>query len=76
MVSSYDEMQGDAMDTEAHPSHNVPQATQHYAGDVIAFPQSLGTMASSIIGGTMNNIAQSSRTAMDRTNVTPIKKPK
>lgn len=35
MVNSYDNMMGDPMDPGDHPATNVPQATQHYAGDVV-----------------------------------------
>lgn len=35
MVNSYDEMMGDPMDPGDMASHNVPQATQHYAGDIL-----------------------------------------
>lgn len=34
---SYDSP-GSPMDPEDHPAHNVPQATQHYAGDVLPMP--------------------------------------
>lgn len=30
------------MDPSEHESHNIPQATEHYAGDVIPFPKSGG----------------------------------
>lgn len=35
MVNSYDDIMGEPMDVDTHPAHNVPQATQHYAGDVL-----------------------------------------
>lgn len=38
MVSSYDAMMGDIEDVDSHPSRNMPQATQHYAGDVVSLP--------------------------------------
>lgn len=38
MVNSYDDMQGDPMDPGDHPSTNMPQASQHYAGDVLPMP--------------------------------------
>lgn len=38
MVNSYDDMMGDATDPADHPATNMPQATQHYAGDVISLP--------------------------------------
>lgn len=38
MVNSYQDMMGDEQDPQDHPAHNVPQATQHYAGDVVQFP--------------------------------------
>lgn len=44
MVNSYDSMQGDPMDPGDHPNTNMPQATQHFAGDVlpIAGEKSMG----------------------------------
>lgn len=38
---SYPE-EGSPMDPSEHESHNIPQATEHYAGDVIPFPKSGG----------------------------------
>lgn len=38
MAYSNDEMMGSPMDPEDHPATNMPQATQHYAGDVISIP--------------------------------------
>lgn len=38
MVNSYDDMMGSPMDPEDHPAHDVPAATQHYAGDVLPMP--------------------------------------
>lgn len=35
MVNSYDDMMGSETDPSDHPATNVPQATQHYAGDVV-----------------------------------------
>lgn len=35
MVNSYDEMMGDEQDPRDHPAYNKPDATQHYAGDVV-----------------------------------------
>lgn len=35
MVNSYDDMQGSASDPSDMPVNTVPQATQHYAGDVV-----------------------------------------
>lgn len=38
MVNSYDDMMGDETDPQDHSAHNMPQATQHYAGDVLPMP--------------------------------------
>jgi len=38
MVNSYDDIMGEPMDVSTHPAHNVPNATQHYAGDVVDGP--------------------------------------
>lgn len=38
MVNSYDNLMGDEQDPGDHPAHNVPQASQHYAGDVLPMP--------------------------------------
>lgn len=38
MVNSYDDMMGDPQDPSDHPAANMPQATQHYAGDVLPMP--------------------------------------
>lgn len=38
MVSSYDRMMGSELDVDTHPSRNMPQATEHYAGDVVELP--------------------------------------
>lgn len=35
MAYSYDEMLGSESDPSDHDSHNMPQASQHYAGDVL-----------------------------------------
>lgn len=35
MSAQYDDMQGAAQDVQDHPAYNKPDATQHYAGDVI-----------------------------------------
>lgn len=34
MVNSYDDIMGEPMDVDTHPSRNMPQPTQQYAGDV------------------------------------------
>lgn len=49
MVNSYDDMQGDPMDPGDHPATQMPQATQHYAGDVLPMPgeRSMGSGATS-----------------------------
>ena len=38
MAHSYDDMQGDPTDSQDHVATNMPQANQHYAGDVITLP--------------------------------------
>lgn len=38
MVNSYDDMMGSAMDPADHEASSMPQATQHYAGDVLPIP--------------------------------------
>lgn len=45
MVNSYDDMMGSASDPADHPATDMPQATQHYAGDVLPIPgdRSMGT---------------------------------
>lgn len=35
---SYEDMMGSPMDPHNHPATDVPQATQHYAGDVLPMP--------------------------------------
>ncbi len=44
MVNSYESLMGQEQDPADHPAHSVPQATQHYAGDVlpIAGERSMG----------------------------------
>ncbi len=44
MANSYDDMMGSPQDPGDHEAANVPQATQHYAGDVLPIPgeQSMG----------------------------------
>jgi len=41
MAISYDDMQGSPMDPSDHSASNTPQATQHYAGDVLPIPGEL-----------------------------------
>lgn len=41
MSTSYEEIMGSPIDPGDHPATNVPQATQHYAGEVVDFPISL-----------------------------------
>lgn len=36
-------LEGTPMDVEDHPAYNKPNATEHYAGDVIRFPMSENT---------------------------------
>lgn len=38
MVNSYDDMMGSPMDPSEHEVANVPQATEHYAGEVSNLP--------------------------------------
>lgn len=44
MAYSYDEMMGGEQDPSGHDSTNMPQASHHYAGDVLPIPgdQSMG----------------------------------
>ena len=35
MTGSYDDMMGSPMDVKNHPANTVPNATQHYAGDLL-----------------------------------------
>lgn len=41
MIDSSFPSQGTPMDVTDHSAHNIPTATQHYAGDVLPFPSSL-----------------------------------
>lgn len=38
MVNSYEDMMGSEMNPTDHPAHDIPDATQHYAGDVLPIP--------------------------------------
>lgn len=38
MTGSYDDMQGTPMDPMDHPAYDKPDATVHYAGDVLPMP--------------------------------------
>lgn len=38
MVNSYDDIMGEPMDVDTHPAQSMPQATEHYAGDVLPMP--------------------------------------
>lgn len=73
MVNSYDDMQGTPMDVENHPAYDKPDATQHYAGDVLPLnaPQTgLGGAANQIRNqGTMRDIASKGSSAVDTTNL-------
>lgn len=78
MVSQYDDMQGDETNPREHPATNMPQASQHYAGDVIAMPMGMGQISNAIRGQTMNSLGSlDPKFPTDKTNVVPIpKKPK
>lgn len=71
--SSYDTMMGDIEDVDSHPSRNMPQATQHYAGEVISgnFPQSgLGGAANQVRNqGAMRDIAIKGSKSVDSNNL-------
>lgn len=55
MVNSYDDMAGgEPMNPVDHPSYNIPQATQHYAGDVIPLHPP-GTFSSNTQSGDVIN---------------------
>lgn len=59
MATQYDDMQGDEMDAKSHPANNVPQATEHYAGDVQPL-HPVGTFSRNTQGGDIiNGMAQS-----------------
>jgi hypothetical protein len=45
MTGSYEDMMGEETNPQDHPAHNVPQATQHYAGDVLPLPINPGPTA-------------------------------
>lgn len=38
MVNSYDDIMGEPMDVDTHPARSMPDATEHYAGDVMDGP--------------------------------------
>ena len=65
------------MQQEDHPAHNVPDATQQYAGDVLTpnFPQSgLGGAANQVRNqGSMRDIAEKGAKAVDPSNLTVFK---
>lgn len=77
MVSSYDDIMGEPMDVDTHPSRQMPQPTQQYAGDVISpnFPQSgLGGAANQVRNqGAMRDIADKGAKAVDTTNLKLIR---
>lgn len=54
MSNSYDELMGDATDPGDMQVSNVPQATQHYAGDVLPLHPP-GTFARNTQGGDVIN---------------------
>ena len=41
MATQYDEMMGSQSDPADHPATSMPQASQHYAGDVLPIPGEL-----------------------------------
>lgn len=43
MSIQYDDMQGSATDVQDHPAHDLPTATQHYAGDVLPMTGAKGS---------------------------------
>lgn len=51
MTGSYDEMMGSPSDPADHPATSMPQATQHYAGDVLPMPGERSMGSSSSIAG-------------------------
>lgn len=60
MSLSYDDMMGDEIDPTDHPANNMPQATQHYAGDVVplhpAGTFSRNTQSGDVINGMANQL--------------------
>lgn len=55
MSSQYDDMQGNPVDVQDHPTYDKPTATQHYAGDVLPLHPpgtfSRNTQAGDVING-------------------------
>jgi hypothetical protein len=53
MVSSYEDIMGTPMDVEDHSAYNKPDASQHYAGDVLPIPgeRSMGSGPTSQAAG-------------------------
>lgn len=58
MVNSYDDLMGTATDPEEHDAHNMPQATEHYAGDVIPLHPAGTFSHNTNVGDTINSIAK------------------
>lgn len=59
------------MDPADHPATNLPQATEHYAGDVVSFPTNKATVTPNLIGA-VNSLSM--RRGADTTNVTKLPK--
>lgn len=76
MVNSYDDMMGSEMDPSDHPATSMPQATQHYAGDVVPMPMASSTKFNALAGQASNLLGSLLKTPVDLSNVSPIKKPK
>lgn len=71
MTGSYEEMMGTEQDPADHPATNMPQATQHYAGDVLPLPVNMGA---GMLGQAKNNesikgIAAGGPKSVDTTNL-------
>lgn len=80
MVNSYDDMMGEPSDPEDHPANNMPQATQHYAGDVVPILKNFKEEYSGQAGvrnstGELSQHLNNStyRTISDRTNIVPLR---
>lgn len=73
MVSSYDDIMGEPMDVDTHPARNKPDATQHYAGDVLPFPSSRATPIPQSVGSanakSMDAIAKGGPKVVDPMNL-------
>lgn len=80
MTNSYEDMMGTAMDPGDHPSHNVPQASQHYAGDVLPLRPNSPTVndyaadRQIINQRSLENIANKGPSAVDPKNLAIFKR--